>query len=112
MGAHQSSSSMILISLGSGSTVFMEASSMTWKNTSIGIGLLRAAAFARSSTCVFVSFNVLHGETFEVIFQPPDMAKYFSSVASLAIRSFSIWPSTTFESVHSIHIWTPMAPNL
>jgi hypothetical protein len=85
---------------------------MTWKNTSIGIGLLRAAAFARSSTCVFVSFNVLHGETIEVIFQQPDMAKYFSSVASLAIRSFSIWPSTTFESVHSIHIWTPMAPNL
>jgi hypothetical protein len=39
-GARQSSPSMILISLGSGVTVLTEASSMTWKNTSAGIGVL------------------------------------------------------------------------
>jgi hypothetical protein len=46
---------------------------MTWKNTSACIGVLRDATFARSSALVFfVSFNVLHSETFEVIFHPLD----------------------------------------
>jgi predicted membrane protein len=68
MGAHQSSPSMILISLCS-----TEASSITWKNTSAGIGMLRAAVFARSSTLMFLFFfNVLHHEPFEIIFHPSD----------------------------------------
>jgi hypothetical protein len=54
MGTRQSSPSMILISPGSGSTVWMEASSMTWKNTFVGIGVLRPAAFAKSSTSVLL----------------------------------------------------------
>jgi K+-transporting ATPase A subunit len=54
MGAHQSSPSMILIKLGSVTTVLTEASSMTWKNTSTSMGVLRATAFARSSDSVFL----------------------------------------------------------
>jgi hypothetical protein len=82
---------MILISLGSDSTVLTVASSMTWKNTFAGIGMLRATAFAKFNDFgVFVSFNVLCSETFEVIFHPSDQGKYFSSVVPLAIHSFSI----------------------
>jgi hypothetical protein len=39
-------------------------------------------------------------------------AKYLSRVGSRAKHSFSIWLATTFESVRSVHVWTPMALNL
>jgi hypothetical protein len=58
MGVHQSFPSMILVSLGFGSTVFMEASSMTQKNTSAGIGVLRAMAFARSLALMFLFLSM------------------------------------------------------
>jgi hypothetical protein len=48
MGMCQSSPSIRLITLGSVSTVLIEASSTTWKNTSAGSGVLCDAAFANS----------------------------------------------------------------
>jgi hypothetical protein len=36
IGAHQSSTYMMFIIMGSGSTAFMKGSSMVWKNTSEG----------------------------------------------------------------------------
>jgi hypothetical protein len=39
-------------------------------------------------------------------------ARYFSSVGSLVMHSFSIYPDTTFESMQSTHVWTPIALSL
>jgi hypothetical protein len=44
----------MLITLGSGSIVFIDASDMVCENTSAGKGLLRAAAFASSSALEFL----------------------------------------------------------
>jgi hypothetical protein len=54
MGSRQSSPSMMLISLGYGSTIFTNAPSITCKNTSASVGVLRAAAFANSSASMFL----------------------------------------------------------
>jgi hypothetical protein len=58
MGALQSSHSIILISLGTDTTVLTEASSRTWKNMSARIEMLQAAAFARSSALVFLFLSM------------------------------------------------------
>jgi hypothetical protein len=51
--ARQSSPCMIFTILASSSTVFMEESSMTWKNTYGGITAFLAAALANSSASSF-----------------------------------------------------------
>jgi hypothetical protein len=58
MGARNSSHSIALISLGFSLTVFTEASSITWKNTSVGKGVLRAVAFASSSVLTFLLLSI------------------------------------------------------
>jgi hypothetical protein len=58
MGAHQSFPSMILINLGSGMTILIEASSMTWKNTSACMGVLQATPFAKSSASVVLFLSM------------------------------------------------------
>jgi hypothetical protein len=47
-----------LISLGFSLTVFTKASSITWKNTSVGKGVLRAVAFASSSASTFLLLSI------------------------------------------------------
>jgi hypothetical protein len=59
MGTCQSFPSMILINMCSGSTILTKASYMTWKNTSTGIGMLRAVTFAKSSASVFCFFQCI-----------------------------------------------------
>jgi hypothetical protein len=39
-------------------------------------------------------------------------ARYLSRVGSLAIHSFSIYPTTTLEFVQRVHFWTLIALNL
>jgi hypothetical protein len=64
---------MMFTILGSGSIVFMEGSSMLWKNTSSGNAIFLAAAFASSSASVFFCpFDVFSCEPFEVVLHPPD----------------------------------------
>jgi hypothetical protein len=71
MGARQSSPGMILINLGSDSTVLTEASSNTWKKyfcehwRVTGYSLCQEIGLG-----VFVPFNILYSETFDVIFHP------------------------------------------
>jgi hypothetical protein len=48
------------IILSSGLTVLTEASSMTWKDMFACIGMFRAAAFARSSTLVFLFLSMYY----------------------------------------------------
>jgi hypothetical protein len=56
IGAHESSPCMMFTILGSGSTVFIEGSSITWKNTSGGSTAFLAAALASSSAFVSLFF--------------------------------------------------------
>jgi hypothetical protein len=39
-------------------------------------------------------------------------ARYLSSVSSIAMHSFSIWPAITLESIFKTQRWTPIARNL
>jgi hypothetical protein len=45
---------------------------------------------------------------FSIVLSKP---RYFFRVGSLAMHSFSICPTTTLESVHRMHLCTPMALN-
>jgi hypothetical protein len=107
MGALQSSPSMKLINPGSDSTVLTEVSSVTWKNTSAGKVVLRAAAFASSPTSEFLLLSTYSTmkplKWFSTLLT---RARYFSRVHSLAMLSFLIWPETTFEFVLGAHVWT------
>jgi hypothetical protein len=58
MGAHQSLPCITLITLGSGSTVLMDASNITCRNTSAGRGVLRATTFASSSALEFLFLSM------------------------------------------------------
>jgi hypothetical protein len=58
MGVRQSSPYMMLTNLGSDTTVLINASSMTWKKTSAGMGVLRATTFARSSALLFLFLSM------------------------------------------------------
>jgi hypothetical protein len=58
IGVVQSVSCMIFIILGYGSTVFMEGSSITWKNTSSGSTAFMVPSFASSSTSVFFDLSI------------------------------------------------------
>jgi hypothetical protein len=70
----------MLMTLGSGETVLTNASSSTWKNTSVGIGVLQAAALASSSASqFFVSLDVLYCESFKIIL-------YFSDEAQISLE--------------------------
>jgi hypothetical protein len=113
MGARQSSPSMTLISLGSGSNILTEASSITWKNKSADNDILWVAAFTNSSASVFLLLSMYSTvnplKWFSILLM---RAKYFSRVSSLAMHSFYIWLETTIESMQSMHVWTPMALNL
>jgi hypothetical protein len=73
MGARRSSPSMILISLGSGSIVLTEASSITCKTHPWAMAYCELPPLlTHQLLCVSISFNVLHYETFEVIFHVSD----------------------------------------
>jgi hypothetical protein len=58
MSPRRSSPFMALISVGSGSTVFTDASSIVWKNTSMGSGVFQAAPFTNSSASAFWSLSM------------------------------------------------------
>jgi hypothetical protein len=94
-----------LMTLGSGSIVFIDASGMICRKTSVGKGVLRAAAFASSSASVFlflsIYFTVKHLKFFSIL---PTKARYFLRVGFLAMHSFSICPATTFEPVRRMHV--------
>jgi hypothetical protein len=40
------------------------------------------------------------------------VARYHSSVSSLAMHSFSIWSAVTLETIFRAQFWTPIARNL
>jgi hypothetical protein len=104
----QSSPSMTLISSGSGSTILFKASSVTWKNTSVGKGVLQTTAFASSSTSdflLFLMYSTMKPLKWFSILLTRDI--YFLSVGTLVMHSFSIWLETTFEFVLRTHVWTP-----
>jgi hypothetical protein len=46
------------MTLGSGSIVFMDASNMICRNTSAGMGVFRAVAFASSSASAFLLLSI------------------------------------------------------
>jgi hypothetical protein len=71
----------MLTTLGSGSTVFIDASGIICQNMSVGRGVLRVAAFASSSASEFLFLSI------------------YSRVGSLVMHSFSICPATTLEYV-------------
>jgi hypothetical protein len=82
---------MMLITLGFDSTIFIDAPNMIYKNTSAGSGVLRAAAFASSSTLVFLFLSMYSTVKSLKKFSFLSIScRYFSRVGSLAIHSFSI----------------------
>jgi hypothetical protein len=109
----QSSPSMRLITLGSGSTILVEESGTTWKNMSVSNGMLLANNFADSSAYKFLLLSMYStikpSKWVSILLM---RAKYLSRVGSRAMRSFSIWLTITFEFVGSVHVRPPMALNL
>jgi hypothetical protein len=108
MDVHQSSPLMTLIIPSSSSIVFTEASSVTWKNTSMGKGVLRAATFTSSLALEFLLLSMYSTvkplKWFSILLT---RARYFSRVGSLAMHSFSIWLESSFESVLRMHVLDP-----
>jgi hypothetical protein len=95
----------MLITLGSGSTFFIDASDMICRNTSADSGVLRAAAFASSSASTFL-FLLMYStvKPLKKIFILLTSCRYFMRVGSLAIHSISIYPATTLEYVQRMHL--------
>jgi hypothetical protein len=95
----------MLITLGSGSTVFIDVSNMIYWNTSAGSGVLRATAFAGSSASAFLFLSMYSTvkplKKFSILLT---RCRYFSRVGSLAIHSFSICLATTLEYVQRMHL--------
>jgi hypothetical protein len=95
----------MLITLGSDSIIFIDASDMIYWNTSAGRGVLRATAFASSSASVFLflsMYSIVKPLKKLSILLTRD--RYFSRVDSLAMHSFSIYPTTTLESVRRMYL--------
>jgi hypothetical protein len=96
---------MMLITLGSSSTVFIDVSDMICKNTLAGNGVLRATAFASlsASTFLFLSmYSIVKPlKKFSILLTN---SRYFLRVGSLARHSFSICPATTLEFVQRMHL--------
>jgi hypothetical protein len=92
----------MLITLGSTSIIFIDASDMVCRNTSTGRGVLQATAFVSSSASTFLF--LFYGETSgkKSILLTKD--RYFSWVGSLAMHSFSIRQATTLESMRRMHL--------
>jgi hypothetical protein len=91
--------------IGFDSIVFIDASVIVCQNTSIGRGVMRAAAFVS-----LLALNFLFLSIYSIV-KPLKKnsilltrARYFSKVSSLAMDSFSICPATTLESVRRMHL--------
>jgi hypothetical protein len=91
IGGHQSSPCIMFSILGSGSTAFIEGSSIVCKNTSSGSAVFLAAALASSSASVFFALSICltvnRLKKFSIL---QTMARYLSRVSSLAMHSLSI----------------------
>jgi hypothetical protein len=90
----------MLITLGSGSIVFIDASDMVYRNMSTGRVVFRAAAFVRSSASMFL-FHSLYSTTkplkkFSILLTRD---RSFSRVGFLAMHFCSICPATTLKSI-------------
>jgi hypothetical protein len=94
----QSSPNIKLIILGSGSTILMDASNITCRNTSAARGVLRAAAFTNSTDSTFLARSMYSTvnplKYFSILLT---RARYLSRVGSLAMHSFSISPRNYFD---------------
>jgi hypothetical protein len=83
------------------------------KNASGGSTAFLPAALASSSASMFFALSMCW--TVNPLKKPSiprTVARYLSSVLSLAMHSFSIWPAITLESVFRTQRWTPIAHNL
>jgi hypothetical protein len=76
IGAHQSSPSIMFTIMGSGSTVFMEGSSMVTKNTSgcnnAFQGMYGCNNVFMEGSLFFCPFDILYCESLEIVLHPPD----------------------------------------
>jgi hypothetical protein len=90
----------MLMTLGSDSIVFINASDMTCSQMLASKGVLRATTFASSSASVFLFLSIYSMvkplKFFSILLTK---ARYFSRVGSLTMHSFSICPATTLEFV-------------
>jgi hypothetical protein len=91
IGARQSSPCMIFTILGSGLTIFMEGSLMSWKNTSGGNTAFLAVALANSSACSFFVLSMYWTmNPLKNLSILRTAARYHSRVSSLVTHCFSI----------------------
>jgi hypothetical protein len=90
----------MLITLVSGSIVFIDASDMVYRNTSVGRVVLQAVAFVSSSASVFLFLSMYSTvKPLKKISILMSRDSYFSRVGSRAMHCFSICPATTLEYV-------------